>query len=301
MGNCWSSSIPMRSASPLSARNRSASALPVHGRASGVATAATLARSRGAEPGTGEPRAGTAPCDHSSPGLAATAAVLPSPGLAATAGGTPQPRVGGIMPGDRLSDDAPLPTRVDRSDEEFVANRNWMLERLDEFEQLLAEARRRGARSTSLVTALGQAAGAGADRVAARPGLTLPRAVHVGSLGLGQAARRQRGHRDRGDLRRGMRDLRPRSDQPGGIVESLLAGQVAARPGHRDGEPAPYLVNLVESGGADLPDQAEVFITGGKWFRNLTQLSKKGSRRSPSSSAAPRRAERMSPPCATTR
>ncbi len=36
------------------------------------------------------------------------------------------------------------------------------------------------------------------------------------------------------------------------------------------------LVNLVESGGADLPDQAEVFITGGKWFRNLTQLSKLG-------------------------
>ncbi|HSO50345.1 MAG TPA: carboxyl transferase domain-containing protein, partial [Acidimicrobiia bacterium] len=36
------------------------------------------------------------------------------------------------------------------------------------------------------------------------------------------------------------------------------------------------LVNLVESGGADLPDQAEVFIVGGKWFRNLTQLSKLG-------------------------
>lgn len=36
------------------------------------------------------------------------------------------------------------------------------------------------------------------------------------------------------------------------------------------------LVNLVESGGADLPDQAEVFITGGKWFRNLTQLSQLG-------------------------
>jgi acetyl-CoA carboxylase carboxyltransferase component len=36
------------------------------------------------------------------------------------------------------------------------------------------------------------------------------------------------------------------------------------------------LINLVESGGADLPDQAEVFITGGKWFRNLTQLSRLG-------------------------
>jgi acetyl-CoA carboxylase carboxyltransferase component len=34
------------------------------------------------------------------------------------------------------------------------------------------------------------------------------------------------------------------------------------------------LVNLVESGGADLPNQADVFIPGGKWFRNMTQLSK---------------------------
>ena len=35
-------------------------------------------------------------------------------------------------------------------------------------------------------------------------------------------------------------------------------------------------ISLVESGGADLPDQAEVFVTGGKWFRNLTRLSKAG-------------------------
>ena len=36
------------------------------------------------------------------------------------------------------------------------------------------------------------------------------------------------------------------------------------------------LLNLVESGGADLPDQADVFLVGGKWFRNLTRLSKRG-------------------------
>jgi acetyl-CoA carboxylase carboxyltransferase component len=35
-------------------------------------------------------------------------------------------------------------------------------------------------------------------------------------------------------------------------------------------------IGLVESGGADLPDQADVFLTGGKWFRNLTRLSKMG-------------------------
>ncbi len=36
------------------------------------------------------------------------------------------------------------------------------------------------------------------------------------------------------------------------------------------------MVNLVESGGADLPNQAEVFVIGGKWFRNQTQLSAMG-------------------------
>ena len=33
------------------------------------------------------------------------------------------------------------------------------------------------------------------------------------------------------------------------------------------------LINLVESGGADLPSQLELFITGGHLFHDLTQLS----------------------------
>jgi acetyl-CoA carboxylase carboxyltransferase component len=36
------------------------------------------------------------------------------------------------------------------------------------------------------------------------------------------------------------------------------------------------LVNLVESGGADLPRQSEIFVPGGATFRNLTQLSAAG-------------------------
>ena len=36
------------------------------------------------------------------------------------------------------------------------------------------------------------------------------------------------------------------------------------------------LINLVESGGADLPNQAEIFIPGGRMFRDLTQLSAEG-------------------------
>jgi acetyl-CoA carboxylase carboxyltransferase component len=36
------------------------------------------------------------------------------------------------------------------------------------------------------------------------------------------------------------------------------------------------MVNLVESGGADLPSQAEIFIPGGRVFRDLTRLSGAG-------------------------
>ena len=36
------------------------------------------------------------------------------------------------------------------------------------------------------------------------------------------------------------------------------------------------IVNFVESGGADLPSQADVWLPGGKWFRNLTNMSKAG-------------------------
>jgi acetyl-CoA carboxylase carboxyltransferase component len=36
------------------------------------------------------------------------------------------------------------------------------------------------------------------------------------------------------------------------------------------------LVNLTESGGADLPKQADIFVPGGATFRNLTQLSAEG-------------------------
>src|SRR6476661_3999503 len=36
------------------------------------------------------------------------------------------------------------------------------------------------------------------------------------------------------------------------------------------------VINLVESGGADLPTQAEIFIPGGGMFRNLTRFSADG-------------------------
>ena len=77
-----------------------------------------------------------------------------------------------------------------------------------------------------------------------------------------------------------------------GVVEGVECVLIANDPTVRGGAVNPYslkktqragaiaaanrmpMINLVESGGADLPNQAEIFIPGGKAFRDLTQLSK---------------------------
>ena len=53
------------------------------------------------------------------------------------------------------------------------------------------------------------------------------------------------------------------------------AAQDAARRRDRAENRLP-LINLVESGGADLPTQEEIFIPGGQVFRDLTRLSAAG-------------------------
>ncbi|MEV4755781.1 carboxyl transferase domain-containing protein [Micromonospora sp. NPDC049559] len=76
-----------------------------------------------------------------------------------------------------------------------------------------------------------------------------------------------------------------------GVVEGVECVLVANDPTVRGGAVNPYslrktqrageialanrlpLINLVESGGADLPSQAEIFIPGGRVFRDLTRLS----------------------------
>ena len=57
------------------------------------------------------------------------------------------------------------------------------------------------------------------------------------------------------------------------------------------------LINLVESGGADLPDQAEVFIVGGKWFKTSLASPKWASPPWPSSLAAPGRGRLLPAMC----
>ncbi|MGI5146154.1 acyl-CoA carboxylase subunit beta [Plantactinospora sp. CA-294935] len=76
-----------------------------------------------------------------------------------------------------------------------------------------------------------------------------------------------------------------------GVVEGVECVVVANDPTVRGGAVNPYtlrktqrageialanrlpMINLVESGGADLPSQAEIFIPGGRVFRDLTRLS----------------------------
>jgi acyl-CoA carboxylase subunit beta len=76
-----------------------------------------------------------------------------------------------------------------------------------------------------------------------------------------------------------------------GVVEGVECVIIANDPTVRGGAVNPYslkktqrlgqiaaenrlpLINLVESGGADLPSQAEIFIPGGRVFRDLTALS----------------------------
>ena len=63
--------------------------------------------------------------------------------------------------------------------------------------------------------------------------------------------------------------VRGGSTNPWSLRKSLRSMQIAI-------ENRLPLVNLVESGGADLPTQKEIFIPGGRIFRDLTRMSAAG-------------------------
>ncbi len=63
--------------------------------------------------------------------------------------------------------------------------------------------------------------------------------------------------------------IRGGSSSPSSITKSLRAHEIAKA------NRLP-VINLTESGGADLPKQAEIFVPGGAAFKNLTQLSAAG-------------------------
>ena len=169
-----------------------------------------------------------------------------------------------------------LGTKVDPRSDEYRANRAAMLAKLEEFEQLLERARQGGGdkyiqrhrdRGKLLVREriellidpdspfleLSTLAGWGSDKPLGANVVTGIGVVNgVECVILANDPTSQAGSLNRYSLRK------------------TLRAQDVAR------ENRMPLINLVESGGADLPDQAEVFITGGKWFRNLTQMSAMG-------------------------
>ena len=169
-----------------------------------------------------------------------------------------------------------LATRVDPRSEEYRANRTAMLANLEEFEKLLAEARLGGGdkyierhrkrgkllareriellvdRDAPLLE-LSTLAGWGSDKPLGANVITGIGVVNgVECIVSANDPTSQAGSSNRYSL-----------------AKSLRAQDIAR-------ENRLPLINLVESGGADLPDQAEVFLTGGKWFRNLTQMSAMG-------------------------
>ena len=170
----------------------------------------------------------------------------------------------------------PLATKVDPKSEEYRANRSAMLEKLEEFQRLVEEAlagggekyvqrhRERGrllARERiellvdrdSPFLELSTLAAWGTDKPLGANGVTGIGVVNgVECVISAHDPTSQAGSSNRYSLRKSLRaqDIARQNRLP--------------------------LINLVESGGADLPDQAEVFLTGGKWFRNLTQMSAAG-------------------------
>jgi acetyl-CoA carboxylase carboxyltransferase component len=169
-----------------------------------------------------------------------------------------------------------LPTRVDRHSEEFAANRKALQEKLAEFEDLQAKARLGGgAKYIERHKARGKLLAR--ERIELlidrdSPFLELSTLAAWGTdknlganvvTGIGVVS--------------GVECVISANDptsQAGSSNRYSLAKSLRAQDLARENRLP--LINLVESGGADLPDQAEVFITGGKWFRNLTQLSRMG-------------------------
>ena len=130
----------------------------------------------------------------------------------------------------------------------------------------------------------------------------VPRADARWPRGARLPGRRQRRHRHRRGRGRRVHDHRQRPDGPRRrdqpVVTLKKTGRAmrdrAARTGCR-------CINLVESGGADLPTQAEIFIPGGADVpRPDPAVGAAASRRSRWSSATPPPAAPTSPACATT-
>jgi acetyl-CoA carboxylase carboxyltransferase component len=169
-----------------------------------------------------------------------------------------------------------LPSRLNRRDEAFVANRQAMLARLGELEEQLALARAGGGeRAVARHRARGKLLPR--ERIELlldrdTPFLELsPLAAWGTEYPVGASVVTGLGVVSGVECVLAAHDptVRGGSINPYTLKKLLRADEIAAR------NRLP-LINLVESGGADLPRQAEIFIPGGAIFRDLTRLSGAG-------------------------
>jgi acetyl-CoA carboxylase carboxyltransferase component len=169
-----------------------------------------------------------------------------------------------------------LADRVDRDSDEFVANRSAMVVALQELEGELARARTGGGER---YVARHRERG----KLLARERIELLLDRDSPFLELSPLAAWGTDYTVGASIVTGV-----------GVIRGVECVVCASDPTVRGGSSNPYtvrksfraadiarenrlpLVNLVESGGADLPTQAEIFIPGGRMFRDLTQLSALG-------------------------
>jgi acetyl-CoA carboxylase carboxyltransferase component len=170
----------------------------------------------------------------------------------------------------------PLPDRVDRRSVDFLANRAAMLAALGELDAELARARAGGGERYV-------ARHRERHKLLARERIELLVDRDSPFLELSPLAASGTDYTVGASLVTGV-----------GVVAGVECVVCASDPTVRGGSSNPYtvrksfraadiarenrlpLLNLVESGGADLPTQSEIFIPGGRMFRDLTQLSALG-------------------------
>ena len=164
-------------------------------------------------------------------------------------------------------------TRPDRSTGVRRANREAMLDELADLDAEHAKARGRRRREVRRAPPRPrQAAAARADRAARRPGLARSSSCRpLAGWGSDFTGRRQRGHRHRRRRGRRVHDHRQRPDGEGRRVNPWTVKKIFRASQIAEENRLPTIA-LVESGGADLPTQKEIFIPGGKLFRDLTRL-----------------------------
>ena len=176
-----------------------------------------------------------------------------------------------------------LRSRIDPADEVFTANRDLMLAALAEIDELTARVVGGGGSNDPAKNA--RSVARHRDRGKMLPRERINGLLDVGSpflelsplagwgtddpLGAGVVSGIGRVHGRDVMVVANDPTVKGGAQGPSAVAKGLRAMDIAR-------ENRLPLVNLTESGGADLPKQAEIFVPGGASFRNLTQLSAAG-------------------------